>query len=136
MRHKGEIVERAVKQRGYSYTKLSAELEISRTTLYRKFGERNLPKWFILRIGELIKYDFSKEIPDIMLDKPEEAEPMEKDVKEEKLPELPFQQVVNPFIHGKAPLKDCETELMDLQRDYIALSNFCISLLHERLRTR
>ena len=65
MKHKGQIVERAVRQSGYSITRVAKKLGISRNTLYNRFGNPNLGYRFIMEIGNLIHYDFTLEFPAI-----------------------------------------------------------------------
>lgn len=62
MQHKGEIVEKAVRESGYSITKLAARLGKSRRWVYDAFQNRNLSIDVILEIGKVIFYDFSNEI--------------------------------------------------------------------------
>ncbi|TNE54608.1 MAG: hypothetical protein EP338_07250 [Bacteroidetes bacterium] len=62
MQHRGEIVEQAVRNSGYSITKLANKLGKSRRWLYLTFENPNLSLDHILEIGRLINYDFSGEI--------------------------------------------------------------------------
>jgi hypothetical protein len=65
MKHRGQIVEKAVRKSGYSLTKLAKSLAISRNTLYNRFENPNLGYRFIADIGDIIHYDFTIEFPDI-----------------------------------------------------------------------
>ena len=63
--HRGEIIEAVVRRSGYSLKKLADKLNVSRNTLYNKFGERNLSYEFIVRTGEIIHYDFTYDFKEI-----------------------------------------------------------------------
>ena len=63
--HRGEILEDIVRKSGYSLKSLAEKLEISRNTIYNKFKEHDLSYDFIVRVGELIHYDFTYEYPEM-----------------------------------------------------------------------
>ena len=63
--HRGKILEAVLKQSGYPLKVLAEKLGISRNTIYNKFKEYNLSYDFIVRVGELIHYDFTYEYPEI-----------------------------------------------------------------------
>lgn len=65
MVHRGEIVEKVVRRGGYSLTKLAEKLRISRDILYNKFKDANLNYHFIIKVRNIIHYDFSLEIPEL-----------------------------------------------------------------------
>ena len=71
IKHKGQVVERIVRQNGYTLTRLAKRLNISRNTLYNKFSTPNLSFDFIRKVGEIISYDFSIDFPE-MKREPEE----------------------------------------------------------------
>ena len=62
MQHKGEIVEKAVRQSGLPLTQLAPRIGKSRRWLYNAFENPNLSIEHILIIGKIIHYDFSDEI--------------------------------------------------------------------------
>jgi hypothetical protein len=62
MQHRGEIVEKAVRNSGYPLTKLVSRLGKSRRWIYNAFENPQLPIDHILRIGKIIHHDFSDEI--------------------------------------------------------------------------
>ncbi len=62
MVHKGEIIETAIRQSGYSITEMAKKLKISRRQLYNLFQKYNIDDDTVLKIGKLIHYDFSIEI--------------------------------------------------------------------------
>ena len=65
MYHRGEIVEKIVRRSGHSITKLATMLGISRSTLYNSFDDPNLNYQFIIRIGDIIGYNFIIEFPEM-----------------------------------------------------------------------
>ncbi|MEL6606959.1 MAG: helix-turn-helix domain-containing protein, partial [Bacteroidota bacterium] len=50
-KHRGEIVEEAVRRSGFSIKKLAERLKISRNTLYNRFKEPELSYDFIAAVG-------------------------------------------------------------------------------------
>jgi hypothetical protein len=100
MQHRGEIVERAVRQSGYPLTKLASRLGKSRRWIYNAFENAQLPIDYILHIGKIIHYDFSDEIEELH-SKAHHAE--------------------DPFLHPYAAGKDAEfwrTKYYDLLEKY------------------
>ena len=65
MQHKGEIVEKAVRQSGLPLTQLAKRMGKSRRWLYNAFDNPNLSLEHILQIGSIIHYNFSDEILDL-----------------------------------------------------------------------
>ena len=63
--HRGEILEAVVRKSGYSLKVLAQKLGISRNTIYNKFKAHDLSYEFIVRVGEVIHYDFTYEYPEI-----------------------------------------------------------------------
>jgi hypothetical protein len=68
MMHRGQLVEKIVRNSGYSLTKLAERLGISRNTLYNRFGESRLGYRFIMEVGNIIYYDFTIDFPEIKQD--------------------------------------------------------------------
>jgi hypothetical protein len=62
MQHKGEIVEKAIRQSGISLTALAKKLGKSRRWMYQIFEQPQLSTDVILQIGNIIHYDFTEEI--------------------------------------------------------------------------
>ena len=62
MQHKGEIIEKAVRESGISITRLSIKMGRSRRWVYQIFEKRNVPMDYVLEIGKVIHHDFSKDI--------------------------------------------------------------------------
>lgn len=65
MQHKGEIVEKAVRQSGIPLTKIVLRLGKSRKWLYNAFENPHLSIDYILEIGKVIHFDFSYEIKEL-----------------------------------------------------------------------
>lgn len=65
MQHKGEIIEKAVRESGYSITKLAKQMGKSRRWMYQIFDSSNVPIDYILGIGKIIYHDFSEDIRDL-----------------------------------------------------------------------
>ena len=65
MQHKGEIIEKAVRESGYSITKLAERMGKSRRWMYQIFDSANVSIDYILEIGKIIHYDFSDDIREL-----------------------------------------------------------------------
>jgi predicted transcriptional regulator len=65
MQHRGEIVELAVRQSGYSLTKLTQRLGKSRRWIYHAFENPILSIDVVLEISKIIHHDFSDEITEL-----------------------------------------------------------------------
>jgi len=65
MQHRGEIVEKAVRESGYSITRLASKLGKSRRWMYLAFENHNLSIDLVLQIGLIIHHDFSAEIKEL-----------------------------------------------------------------------
>ena len=63
--HRGEIVEATVRKSGYSIKAIAEKMGVSRNTIYNKFREHDLSYDFIIRVGNLIHYDFTLDFPEI-----------------------------------------------------------------------
>ncbi len=62
MQHKGEIIEKAVRESGHSITKLAQKMGKSRRWVYQIFDSAVVPIDYIMEIGKIIHYDFSQDI--------------------------------------------------------------------------
>lgn len=65
MQHKGEIIEKAIRQSGYSITKLAKKLGKSARWMYYMFESSNVSIDYILEIGEILHHDFSNDIKEL-----------------------------------------------------------------------
>ena len=63
IQHKGTIVAEAIKKSGYQMKALAEKLGIARNTLYTKLNEIELEDFFIIKVGNIIHYDFSIDFP-------------------------------------------------------------------------
>lgn len=64
-KHRGEIVEDAIRKSGFPIKKLAERLKISRNTLYNRFREPDLSYKFILAVSNIIHYNFSADFPEL-----------------------------------------------------------------------
>lgn len=64
-KHRGEIVEEAIRKSGFSLKKLAERLKISRNTLYNRFKEPALSYEFITAVGSIIHYNFEIDFPEL-----------------------------------------------------------------------
>ena len=62
-KHRGKIVEEAIRKSGYTISKAAAMLGITRNTLYNKFKSPDLSYSFIAEVGSVIDYDFTRLFP-------------------------------------------------------------------------
>jgi len=65
MQHKGEILEKAVRDSGMPLTKLTKKLNKSRRWIYNAFENPNVSIDYILEIGKIIHHDFSEDIAEL-----------------------------------------------------------------------
>jgi predicted transcriptional regulator len=63
--HRGEFVKLAVVRSGISFGYLADKLKIHRNSLLNWWEKEDLSIDKIIKIGQIIKHDFSKEIPEI-----------------------------------------------------------------------
>lgn len=68
--HHGKIIEEQIYKSGHKKQEVAKRLGITRQTLSNKFKTPNLPLDFMLKIGALIAYDFSNDIPELKKVKP------------------------------------------------------------------
>jgi len=65
MIHRGELIEKAIRESGYSITAVAQRLGKSRRWMYFLFENPNVPLDLVLQIGKILYYDFSEVIPEI-----------------------------------------------------------------------
>ena len=73
-KHRGEIVDKVVRQSGFALNKLAKRLKISRNTLYNRFRDPELKDDFILDVGDIINYDFKRHFPGLKREDEEDDE--------------------------------------------------------------
>ncbi|RZK36826.1 MAG: hypothetical protein EOO61_09810 [Hymenobacter sp.] len=61
MSHQGEILQEAIKNSGFSITRIVEELGITRPTIYRKFKDETLDANFVKSVGNIIGHDFAND---------------------------------------------------------------------------
>lgn len=62
MQHRGEILKKAVKESGYSITKLAKRINKSRQHIYNLFLNPDVNPDTLVEIGKVIGHDFTSEI--------------------------------------------------------------------------
>ncbi|MCC9135425.1 helix-turn-helix domain-containing protein [Pontibacter silvestris] len=118
--HKGEVIREAIKSSGVAIGVVAEKLGVSRKTLYNKFKEANIPYSFILRLGEVIHYDFSQDFPNLSKNVKKDVNPQAQNTTGNLL--LPFDGGTTPQKENNPnALKESESELVTLQRKYITL---------------
>lgn len=65
MKHRGEIVENAVRQSGIPITQVAKRLGKSRRWMYMLFQNSQISFELILEIGKILNHDFSSEISNL-----------------------------------------------------------------------
>ena len=65
MQHKGQILEKAVRESGMPLSKLPKRLSNSRRWIYNAFENPNVSIDYILEIGKIIHHDFSDDIVEL-----------------------------------------------------------------------
>lgn len=77
MKHKGKILEKAVRNSNISITKIAGLLDYTSRNMYNLFERDDLPNELFIRTGKVIGYDFSKDLPELveflMIREPQEA---------------------------------------------------------------
>lgn len=63
MKHRGEIIEQAVRQSGYTITKLAKRMGKSRRHVYNLFENPHVSMDVVLEIGKIIHHDFTALLP-------------------------------------------------------------------------
>jgi hypothetical protein len=75
MQHRGEIVEKAVRESGFPIAELARRMKKSRRHIYNLFENPNLSLDEILQIGKIIHYDFSELFTEVSKSKSVVEEP-------------------------------------------------------------
>ena len=78
MLHRGEIIEKAIRESGYSITTVAQRLGKSRRWMYLLFENPTVSIELILQIGKIIYHDFSLDFPEIIQGKKVTNEPENK----------------------------------------------------------
>ena len=67
MEHRGEIIEKAIRNSGMPLTSIARKIGKSRQWIYLLFQNPNVSLNIIVKIGKIIYYDFSTDIKDLTL---------------------------------------------------------------------
>jgi len=101
-KHRGEIVEKAIRLSGMSLTDVAKEIGYSRTHMYVLLDNPDMPVDIIVDIGKAIKHDFRKDLPELFITDPS-------------------QMVQEPSPEYSSSLSTCLKEKKELERKYYAL---------------
>lgn len=66
MKHRGEILEKAIRNSKVSITKVAQEYKCSQRNMYNLFETVNLSNEVMVAFGKIIGYDFSRELPELL----------------------------------------------------------------------
>ena len=67
MKHRGEIIEKVVRESGIPISYLAKSLKKSRQFVYNIFSNPNVPVDIIVLIGKITHHDFSQEFKDLIV---------------------------------------------------------------------
>lgn len=65
-KHQGKIIEKAVRESGYTLVYVAEQLHVSRNTLYTRFKDAEVDHVFLFNLKQVINYDFTKDIPELL----------------------------------------------------------------------
>lgn len=78
MKHRGEIVEKAVRQSGVPISEIARSIGYNRKSMYDFFQKADLGLDIVIQIGKAIRHDFRKDFPELFFsDRNEVGEPVE-----------------------------------------------------------
>ena len=63
MEHRGELLEKAIRNSGVPITVLAKRIKKSRRHIYNLFENANIPLETLLEIGKIINHDFTLDLP-------------------------------------------------------------------------
>lgn len=118
MIHRGEIVEKIVRERGYPISKIAKRMGKSRRHVYNLFESSSIPFDVIAEIGTIIGYDFAINFKEL---RPYEARGLTEAGR------------VESFSTGQEELLYCKRELESVKNKYIRLLEQYNELLRERM---
>ncbi|MEM9569336.1 MAG: hypothetical protein AAF900_00010 [Bacteroidota bacterium] len=64
-KYKGKVVHKVTKKRGYKFIAVAKQMGISRATLYKNLKKSHLTDRFLIKVGDIIHYDFAKKFPNL-----------------------------------------------------------------------
>lgn len=65
MKHRGEIIEKVIRERGYPIARVAKKLGKSRRHIYNIFENDSVPFDVIIELGKIINYDFSQDFKEL-----------------------------------------------------------------------
>jgi predicted transcriptional regulator len=74
VKHRGEILKKAIEQSGKEVKQLAKETKISRSTLYKAFEDPDPRLEYVFKIGKALNIDFSKDFPELSTNTTKESE--------------------------------------------------------------
>ncbi|WP_214225515.1 transposase [Pedobacter sp. B4-66] len=63
----GHVLEQAVRMERIGISELSRKLKVSRRTIYNWFKQEDLNPHIILKVGDVIGHDFTRELPETFM---------------------------------------------------------------------
>ncbi len=120
MIHRGEIIEKVVRDSAYPISKIAQKLGKSRRHIYNIFENNKVPWDTIREIGIIIGHDFSKEFEEL----------------NETAPLIAREPAAIYYTSDKQELIRCRQELETLKRKYIDLLERYNQLLSDKMKTK
>ena len=118
--HHGQIIEKVVRRNGYSISDLARMTNVNRRSVYNWFNQPHLKPEIIYRIGRVLNYDFSVELPELFT--PEDFKPETKRASFDRINQRPVQEQQNNY------WKDKYIELLE-RYNSLLLSNIPVWML-------
>lgn len=104
----GEVLRQILQENGVQYGYLAKMLGVHRNTVTRMLGEHLIPTERLLQIGKILRIDVFKKFPRL----------------ERDLAAVQHTSIVSepsPSMERKRSVENCEREILEIQRKYIAL---------------
>lgn len=65
-KHKGQVVQKTINKLGLKIKEVARQTKISRGTLYNYFKQPDLDNKVLLKLGRVLRYDFSVHFPELI----------------------------------------------------------------------
>jgi hypothetical protein len=128
MQHRGNIVEKRIRESGYSIKHVAAQLNVIRQTLYNWFEIHDLDPHKILRVGKAIGHDFTKDFPalydpQLLLSEPQAHYDKNDSQCRDELQALwkRYGTMMEKYINVQAAMNNIESKYNKLIKDYQVL---------------
>lgn len=125
MQHRGQIVEKRVRESGFSIKHIASQLNIIRQTLYNWFELHDLDPHKILRVGKAIGHDFTKDFPalfdpNLLAEEPINAYSKNESECRDELTSLwkKYGMQMEKYINLQGAFNDLELQYSKLVKDY------------------